>query len=96
MRAESASISRTWSGNCDASNGRRARDVAGSVPGARPIPRSMRSGCSASSVWNASATRSGVWFGSMMPPDPTRMREVAEAMCSIRISGTVLAMLAMP
>ena len=56
----------------------------------------MRSGCSVSSVWNTSATRSGVWFGSMMPPDPTRIRDVADATCSIRISGAELAMLAMP
>ena len=53
----------------------------------------MRLGCSVSSVWNASATRSGAWFGNMMPPDPTRMRDVADATCSIRISGTELAML---
>ena len=62
----------------------------GSVPARAPDP-DRRLGCSVSSVWNASATRSGAWFGNMMPPDPTRMRDVADATCSIRISGTELA-----
>ena len=51
---------------------RRRRD--GSVPGARPSPRSMRPGCSASSVRNTSTTCSGEWFGTMIPPAPTRIR----------------------
>ena len=33
----------------------------------------MRPGCRAASVPNCSATISGAWFGSMMPPEPTRM-----------------------
>ena len=36
----------------------------------------MRPGNSDSSVPNCSATCSGAWFGSMMPPAPIRMREV--------------------
>jgi hypothetical protein len=32
----------------------------------------------------------------MMPPEPTRIREVADAMCSIRISGDELAIPGMP
>ena len=50
---------------------RRARAVNGSVPGARPRPRSIRPGCSASSVANCSATTRGAWLGSMTPPAPT-------------------------
>ena len=46
--------------------------VIGSVPGARPIPRSIRPGYSVSRVPNCSAITSGAWFGSMMPPAPTR------------------------
>ena len=51
--------------------------VRGSVPGARPMPRSIRPGCNASRVPNCSATTSGWWLGSITPPDPTRIREVA-------------------
>ena len=36
----------------------------------------MRPGCSAASVPNCSAISSGAWLGSMMPPDPRRMRSV--------------------
>ena len=39
----------------------------------------MRPGNSASSVPNCSAITSGEWLGSMMPPAPTRMREVPAA-----------------
>src|SRR4029450_4408886 len=53
---------------------RKANAAAWSVPGARPRPRSMRPGNSASSVPNCSATCSGGWFGSMMPPARVRMR----------------------
>ena len=56
----------------------------------------MRPGWSAASVWKFSATRSGAWFGSMMPPEPTRMVDVADATCSIRISGAEHAMFGMP
>ena len=38
------------------------------MPGARPRPRSMRPGKSASSTLNRSATISGAWLGSMTPP----------------------------
>jgi len=41
-----------------------------------------------------SATISGAWFGSVTPPDPTRMRGVAAAICPNMISGEVLAILA--
>ena len=41
---------------------------------------------------NRSATISGAWFGSITPPDPTRMRAVAAAICPIMISGAALAM----
>ena len=53
---------------------RSANEVTGSVPGARPRPRSMRPGNSASSTLKRSATISGAWFGSITPPEPTRMR----------------------
>jgi len=52
----------------------------------------MRWGNSASRVRNASATLSGAWFGSMIPPDPTRIRAVSRATCPIRISGEEPAM----
>ena len=48
-----------------------------SVPGARPRPRSIRPGNSRASVPNCSAMMIGAWFGSMMPPAPTRMRRGA-------------------
>ena len=70
-----------------------ARAVAMSVPGARPSPRSIRPGNSVASVPNASATISGLWFGSMMPPAPTRSVAVAAATCPIK---TAVAALAIP
>ena len=42
---------------------------------------------------NCSAITSGAWFGSMMPPAPTRMREVPPAMWPIT---TAVAALAIP
>ncbi len=39
--------------------------------------------------------RSGVWFGSMMPPDPTRMRFVAAATWPMISSGEELPTLGM-
>ena len=39
-----------------------------------------------------SATISGAWFGSMTPPEPTRMCWVAAAICPIMMSGAELAM----
>ncbi len=62
-----------------------------SVPGARPRPRSIRPGWSASSTRKVSATRSGEWFGSMIPPAPTRIRLVAAATPPIITSGAALA-----
>ena len=52
---------------------RRAAAVMGSAPGARPMPRSIRPGCSASSIANCSATTSVGWLGSITPPEPTRI-----------------------
>ena len=74
-------------------DGRRsAWAVSGSVPGARPMPRSMRPGCSASSMPNCSATTSGAWFGSITPPEPTRIVEVAWARWPMSTAGAELAM----
>jgi len=70
---------------------RSAAAVTASVPGARPMPRSMRPGCRASSTRNISATFSGEWFGSMMPPAPTLIRSVAAATWPIMTSGAELA-----
>ena len=62
-----------------------------SVPGARPMPRSIRPGCSASSVPKRSATTSGEWFGSITPPEPSRIRVVRAAAFAISTSGAELA-----
>jgi hypothetical protein len=43
------------------------------------MPRSIRPGYIASSVPNCSATVSGAWLGSMTPPEPTRIADVAAA-----------------
>ena len=67
--------------------------VIGSVPGARPSPKSMRPGYSSASVPKLSATVSGGWLGSITPPEPTRMRSVPPAMCP---TSTAVAELAMP
>ena len=67
--------------------------VIGSVPGARPSPRSMRPGYSDSSVPNCSAMSSGEWFGSMIPPAPRRIFDVP---CARNPSTTDTAALAMP
>ena len=53
----------------------------------------MRPGYSASRVPNCSAMTSGAWFGSMMPPAPTRIVDVPPAMWPIT---TAVAALAMP
>ena len=60
-----------------------------SVPGARPRPRSIRSGYIASSVWNISATFSGAWLGSMIPPAPRRRLVVAAPTRAMISSGAV-------
>ena len=58
---------------------RNASAVYWSVPGARPMPRSIRPGWMASRVPNCSATTNGAWLGSITPPEPTRIVEVAAA-----------------
>ena len=63
--------------------------ITGSLPGARPMPRSMRPGASASSAANCSATTSGEWFGSMTPPEPTRIRVLRAAAAAISTGGVV-------
>jgi hypothetical protein len=75
---------------------RRASAVIWSVPGARPMPRSILPGWSASSTLNCSATLSGAWLGSIIPPEPTRMRSVAAATCPISTSGAELATILPP
>src|SRR5699024_7662600 len=62
---------------------RRARMVVGSVPGARPSPRSIRPGCRLASVPYCSAMISGAWFGSITPPAPGGMLLVCAATCAI-------------
>ena len=61
------------------------------MPGARPMPRSIRSGCSATSVPNCSATTNGAWLGSITPPEPSRIVEVAAARCASSTAGAELA-----
>ena len=61
------------------------------MPGARPMPRSIRPGYAASSSANCSATTSGAWLGSITPPEPTRIREVAAATIEISSGGLVAA-----
>ena len=70
---------------------RSAAAVRWSAPGARPRPRSMRPGCSASSAAICSATTRAGWLGSMMPPEPTRMVFVRAARWAINTGGDVLA-----
>ncbi len=53
----------------------------------------MRPGNSVASVPNASATISGAWLGSMMPPAPTRIVRVPAAMWP---TSTAVAELATP
>jgi hypothetical protein len=43
---------------------------------------------------NSSATASGAWLVSTMPPDPTRMRSVVAAICAISTAGVELALAA--
>ena len=43
----------------------------------------MRPGCSEASVPNCSAITSGEWFGSMIPPEPSRIVSVWAAMWAI-------------
>jgi hypothetical protein len=60
------------------------------------MPRSMRPGCSASSVPNCSAITSGWWLGSITPPEPTRIVEDAAARWAMSTAGDELAMPGMP
>ena len=86
-------MSVTWSGKRSTSPTipfeRSTCVMMGSLPGARPMPRSMRPGASASSAANCSATMNGAWFGSMTPPEPTRIREVAAAAAAMSTGGDV-------
>lgn len=56
-------------------------------PTDRPRPMSIRPGKSASSTPNCSATTSGRWLGSITPPVPTRIVEVAAATAAARTVG---------
>ena len=88
----------SW-GNCSADRPslvrRSASAVSWSVPGARPMPRSTRPGCSASRVPNCSATTSGAWLGSITPPEPTRMVDVDAARWASSTAGAELAIAGM-
>ena len=55
----------------------------------------MRPGCSVSSVPNCSAIVSGAWFGSMIPPAPSRIVWVWAATWAIRTLVADDAMVAM-
>ena len=57
---------------------RRAADAEIDAPGAY-----------ASSSANCSATISGAWFGSITPPEPTRIRRVCAAIIAISTGGFV-------
>jgi hypothetical protein len=52
----------------------------------------MRPGKSVASVPNCSAMSSGAWLGSMMPPAPTRMRDVPAARWAMTRDVAELAM----
>lgn len=53
----------------------------------RPSPMSIRSGKSAASTPNCSATIIGWWLGSITPPVPTRIRLVAAATAAASTVG---------
>jgi hypothetical protein len=55
----------------------------------------MRPGYIASKVRNISATLNAVWFGSMIPAAPTRMREVRAPTWAVSSSGALHARLVM-
>ena len=55
----------------------------------------MRSPYSPARARKVSATLSGAWLGSMIPPDPTRIVLVAAATAAIMTSGAELVTLAM-
>ena len=56
----------------------------------------MRPGKSEARVPNCSAITSGAWFGSMIPPAPTRMVEVPAATWPMTTAVAALAMPGMP
>jgi hypothetical protein len=56
------------------------------------MPKSIRPGESDSSVPNCSAMTSGEWFGSITPPEPTRIVFVPPATWPMRIEVAALAM----
>ena len=56
----------------------------------------MRPGNSEASVPNCSAITSGAWFGSMIPPAPTRIVDVPPATCPMTTEVAALAMPGMP
>ncbi|SQA26899.1 Uncharacterised protein [Streptomyces griseus] len=56
-------------------------------PTERPSPMSIRPGKSDASTPNCSATTSGRWLGSITPPVPTRMVEVAAATAAASTVG---------
>ncbi len=94
LKKPSRSVSCSGKSSAESPSGarRRAEAVTWSVPGARPMPRSMRPGCSASSMPNCSATTRETWLGSITPPDPTRIRDVAPARWLMSTGGAELAM----
>ena len=53
------------------------------------MPRSIRPGAAASRMVNCSATTNGAWLGNITPPEPTRIRVVAEAARPTRTGGVV-------
>lgn len=71
---------------------RSARRTGGVNPSERPTPRSIRPGCSAESTRNCSATTSGWWLGSITPPDPSRIVEVAAPTAASSTAGAPEAM----
>jgi hypothetical protein len=93
---DSASSSASCSAKRCASKGRSARDRGGIGARRAPDPQVDAAGVQRLQRVERSATCSGTWFGSMIPPEPTRIRSVAAATCPIRISGAELAMLGMP
>ena len=66
---------------------RSAAAVSWSVPGARPMPRSMRPGMQRLEHAELLGDASGAWLGSITPPEPTRIVDVAAAMCADQHRG---------
>src|SRR5690606_36846472 len=70
---------------------RRASRTGWVKPSDRPRPRSIRPGWRAASILACPATTTGRWWGSMIPPEPTRIREVAAATAVMSTGGLLLA-----